>query len=41
VSIYCKICGSSNHPSADCPEKRKKKGIVEEITPEEELHNFL
>lgn len=39
-SIYCSLCGSNNHPTTDCPEKRKKKQI-EEITPEEELHNFL
>lgn len=50
-SIYCSICGSSSHPSYDCPEKSKQQNIIYsiekkqkvdvEITPEEELHNFL
>ncbi len=50
-NIFCSACGSSNHPKSDCPELskfpinklflEKKKGIVEEVTPEEELHNFL
>ena len=36
------MCGSRNHPSNDCPEKLKnKKKQYEEVTIEEDLHNFL
>ena len=51
--IYCQTCGSNNHPSNDCPLKSKKRSELifqiekdkkkqeDDITPEEELHNFL
>jgi len=41
INIFCSLCGSKSHPANDCPDKKKKKQVEEELTIEEQFHNFM